>query len=345
MPRIGVAVIGCGNMGRTHSDRLSRMPRVSLRAFADVRAEAASIFASKYGAKYYTTDVDRVMKDPEVEAVFICTWHDSHPILAIKAAEAGKDIFIEKPLALTIEACKEIEKAVEAAGVLLVVGFMARFSPFVQRIKQMIPKPIVTVGQLIDPKWSDKSWAVTPDKGGGNVLSQGCHTFDLVYYLNQSEPVSIHAEGGTFTHENTEVIDSVVATVRFENHAVANFIIGDFGPSPYTGKEYVEVFDGKGKSATLYHYYDEYAGVKFAGVKPSDLTIKDLPEEYGAEEVWGRSMGYLGFTPMLNEFIDCIINDKKPPTAALVKDGTRATTLAIKAFESVRTGETQKIHL
>jgi len=196
-------------------------------------------------------------------------------------------------------------------------------------------KVMVTLGQMIDPKWGDTHWAVNSITGGGNVLSQGCHTFDLLYYFNQSEPVSIHTEGGTFTHQNTEVIDSIVATIRFENGSAACAVIGDFGPSSWTGKSFYEILDGRGKSATLYHYYE---GIKFAGVEPSDYTLRDLPEENRSDP-----SRYHGYLPEVKEFIDCIMNGKKPAVAAVAKDGTRATTLAIKAFESIRTKKTQAL--
>lgn len=336
MSKVKVGIIGCGGMGRTHAENLQKIPQASIGGYADANQERARSLCSLHGGEYYTTDADKVINDPQTDAVFICTWHDSHPRLAIAAAERGKHVFIEKPLALTIEDCQTIKRAVESAGVKLAVGFQARFSPFVQKIREVIPNPVVTFGQMIDPKWGDAHWAQSSVTGGGNVLSQGCHTFDLLYYFNQSEPLSIHAEGGTFTHQETQVIDSVVATIRFENGSVGSALIGDFGPSPWTGKSFYELFDGKGKTATLYHYYD---GVKFAGVEPSDYTKEDLPEETRNDPA--RCLGYL---PEVEEFVDCIVNDTRPKIAAQAKDGVRATTLAIKAFESIRRGEIRQLH-
>ena len=118
------------------------------------------------------------------------------------------------------------------------------------------------VGQLVDPRWGDESWANDPIEGGGNVLSQGCHLFDAMYWLAGAEPVTIHAEGGNLTHPKIpEITDSVVATIRFANGCVASAINGDFGTPALAGKAFYELF-GETNTATLYSYYGTPA-IKF----------------------------------------------------------------------------------
>jgi len=193
--KVGVGLIGCGGMGRHHAADLANIENVGVRGYADIRQEAAEATMREFGGDFYTTDANKFFDDDRIDVVLICTHHHLHKPYAVEAAKAGKHIFVEKPLALTIEECKEIEEAVESAGVKLMVGFQARFSPFVDKLKETIPKPLVTFGQLVDPRWGDSSWANDPIEGGGNVLSQGCHLFDMMYWLNESEPVTIFAEG------------------------------------------------------------------------------------------------------------------------------------------------------
>lgn len=335
--RINIGVIGCGGMCRTHMRNLSKIPEAYLKGYADARPEAAQAFLSEYGGEYATQDPRKIFDDKDIQLVLICTHHDAHGPLAIEAAKAGKHIFVEKPLTLTIEGCQQVEAAVEAFKVKLMMGFQARFSPFTSKLKELVPKPLVTVGQLVDPRWGDESWANDPIKGGGNVLSQGCHLFDLVYWLNESEPVSIYAEGGNFHHPKLNIIDSVVTTIRFANSSVASVTIGDFGASPYTGKAFYELFDGK-RSATLYRYYSEPAIKAWgADITVTDFGINDLPEDQR------QSQTAHGYVAEMQALIDWVLKNIDPIQAAKAKDGTRATALGIKAIESIKTGTPQAI--
>jgi predicted dehydrogenase len=98
-----------------------------MRAFVDVRREAATALAGEFEGAYAAEDVARVLRDDSVDAVLICTHHDSHAPLAIAAAQAGKHIFVEKPLALTVEECRQVEEAAARAGVQVMIGFKMRF--------------------------------------------------------------------------------------------------------------------------------------------------------------------------------------------------------------------------
>ena len=122
--------------------------------------------------------------DPAVreraDAVVIATHHDLHPRLAVAAADAGKHVFVEKPLALTLEGCRKIGAAVARNGVQLMVGFQARHSPFVTVAREAIPRPRVLVGEMIDPLWPIGRWAQDPvtvaragPSGTGRLASAG----------------------------------------------------------------------------------------------------------------------------------------------------------------------------
>jgi hypothetical protein len=183
--------------------------------------------------------------------VVIATHHDSHPSLAIVAAQAGKHLLVEKPLGLDVPACRAVEHAVHAAGVQLLMGFQARCAPLAQRARDWVPAPRIVSGSLIAGRWADDLWAQLPDTGGGNVLSQGVHAFDLLSWAAGAPPQVIFAEGGTITHDpaTTDVVDSVLCTIRFANGA------GDahhwrLRPSPWTLLGFYQLFDARSRSAT-----------------------------------------------------------------------------------------------
>jgi myo-inositol 2-dehydrogenase / D-chiro-inositol 1-dehydrogenase len=332
---VSVGIVGCGGMGRTHTRNLAKLPGVRIRGYADPRLEAARALQQECGGEIVAAEAERLLEDREVDLVFICTHHHLHEPLCVAAAQAGKHVFVEKPLALTIEACEAVRQAVESAGTKLMVGFQARFSPFVDTMKELVPRPMVTVGQLVDPRWADSSWANDPVEGGGNVLSQGCHLFDMMYWLNESEPVMIHAEGGNLHHPGLAINDGVVATLRYANGAIGSVINGDFGAPALAGKAFYELFGGD-RTVTLARYYDkpELYGWN-TGIER--MTIDDLPP--GLRDHGGAH----GYPQMVNALIAWVADGLEPRQAAKARDGVRATALGIKAFESIRTGQAQAL--
>lgn len=360
--KMRIAIVGCGGMGNRHTMLLgTAVPDAEVTLLVDPIPEAIDRIRQRNNLANVPGVAN--LADPRfkelADAVIIATHHDLHPPLAIAAADAGKHIFIEKPLALTMEACRDVAAAVRRNNVQLVVGFQARHSPYVQQARQAIPQPRVLVGEMIDPKWADDSWAQHPLTGGGNVLSQGVHSFDLLCYLAGSEPVSVHAEGGALTHDptTTAVIDSVLATIRFANGAIASAIIGDFGPDPYTGKSFYQLFDAAGRSATIYGYYngvrllknrqfEDYDGERILrgrleGFGHRGLTEVTEPRVTPISETEAADPnGPLGYVGELQEFVACARKNRPPTISATVEDGMRATQLALAAFESIRSGRT-----
>ncbi len=241
---VRAAIIGCGSYGAEHARFLSNAPGVKLHAVADIAAERAADFAQKYGASYATSEVARLWADPEIDAVWICTQHDTHAPLAEAAAAAGKNFFLEKPLALTLADCDRIVAAVERSGVIAASGFKLRFFPAVVAAKQFLTKPTLTIAQVIDDHWPSDFWANDPVKGGGNVLSQGCHMVDTVLHLHPAPPVSVYAAGGNRHHPTRDIVDTASITLTFADGAVATVAVGDCGVPPHSSKFALQQSDG-----------------------------------------------------------------------------------------------------
>ena len=155
MSFVRVAVVGCGGMGTIHARNLTALGLGEVVTFADAAPERAAALQADVGTGAVCTDVRRAIEDPRIQAVIIATHHDSHPDYAVMAANAGKHILIEKPLALTVAESRRIVEAVAANDVQLMVGFQARFAPLVTRAKAFIPQSLVSTGQMIDPRWSE----------------------------------------------------------------------------------------------------------------------------------------------------------------------------------------------
>lgn len=343
MKMVNVALIGCGYIGARHAQSLARLPGARIAAFVDQDVTRATDLRQARGDAdaRATADVDAAVQSSDIDAVIIATHHDSHAALAVAAARAGKHLFVEKPLALTDAACREIEEAVAAAGVQGVVGFQTRHAPLVRRAIEWVPRPRVVFGQLIVGRWDDASWAQHPATGGGNVLSQGVHGFDLLAHMAGAPPAVIFAEGGAITHDpaTTSVIDTVLATVRFANGVVGSAIIGDFGPSPWTQAGLYGLFDAAGRSATLHHFSEGLslgtAGSQVIPFEPArepaqELTIADLPPAERDDPH--------GYAALMAEFVACARENRPPRVAAGIRDGRLATAAVLAAFESIRAG-------
>ena len=326
---VNMALIGCGGMGRSHLRSAREVPQLNFVGYVDAFEEAAASACREFGGRYHTTDAARVWRDDAIDAVLIATHHDSHAPFAIQAAEAGKHIFLEKPMALTIEDCLAIEEAVDKAGVKLMMGFKFRFAPLVVRVKQLVRRPLVTVGQSLHSAM--KGWPLTAEKGGGPVLSNGCHAFDLVYWLNESEPVRISAAGGALTHPEHGLVDNAVVSVQFENGSIAAIIAGDSGNASYTSKFFFEVLDGQ-RTATLYERCHKAA---LSGCEIDSLDVEELPPALRSDPE--------GMRAELEAWARCLLDDTPPPVGP--RDGTRTTAMVLKAFEAIRSGRTQELRL
>lgn len=251
MARVRVGIIGCGGMGRTHAECLQKIAGAEIVAYADTREDAATSMLRDFGGSYATPDSARVISDKGIDAVYICTHHDSHAPLAIAAARAGKQILIEKPLALSLEECEAVAGAVSKSGIHLMPAFKMRYYPLVQKAHEFIPTPQVIVGQMMDNRWPDGRWTQDPVQGGANVHSQGCHTTDILRYFAGREPRRVWAAGGAMTHPGHPCIDQCVAAIQFDGGSVAGWVQGDAALGQFTSKFFFELF-GDTKSVQLY---------------------------------------------------------------------------------------------
>ncbi len=318
-----------------------QLPPLQVRAYADANVEAANRFLHEFGGAYSTGDPQQLLHDDSLDAVLIATHHDSHASLAIAAVAAGKHVLVEKPLAMTVADCRRVEDAVARAGTLLMVGFQRRYAPLVQDARRRVERPLVLVGQLMDNRWSDGHWAQDPITGGGNVVSQGCHAFDLLSYLARSEPVQVFAAGGTLTHDPsmTQVVDNLVGTIAFESHAVAAVIQGDAGMPEHVSKFFFEVFDGR----QAIQLYDRLHRMMLSGPghQPGRyLSVADLTASDDTRDVNPRDDPE-GLAQELADFVQCASSGAAPTIGATARDGTRATAIALALIESVRTGKPQ----
>lgn len=318
---IRVGFIGCGAIAREHAQALATIEGVEPYAYADIHESNARTMRNDFGGVIATADANAVIDNELVDVVYICTWHDSHAVLVEMAAEARKAVVLEKPVAINRNDCVRIADAVERSGIVLMTAFKLRFYPSVIRARDFISRPHMSIAQISDTRWPDEFWAQHPETGGGNILSQGPHAMDLLHHLHRSEPETIYAEGGTFTHEG-DAIDNAVVTIRFANGSIASAALGDSGTAPVVSKFSFQMFDGV-RSA---HIYDRLKRCTMSDGETTN-TVHDDVESGMLEE--NRA------------FVRALRGDAPPPTTHI--DGLRATAMILAAYDAARYREPQHV--
>ena len=248
-PRL--AVIGAGNFaGMVLLPGLAQTG-AELATLASARGFSAATLGRKFGFAQATTDVSAVMGDPKVDAVVIATRHDNHAELVCRALEAGKHVFVEKPLAIDQPGLDAVIAAYQARldsgnPAIVMVGFNRRFAPHVARMKEALgatagPKAMVmTVNAGAIPR---EHWVHDRTIGGGRIIGEGCHFIDLLRFLAGAPIVSISVEAA---RNNERVVDDIVSfTLRFGDGSLGTVHYLASGHKSFP-KERLEVFaDGR----------------------------------------------------------------------------------------------------
>lgn len=248
--RLGVGVLGAGNFAR-----MVLLPAIrkceGLRpvALCSARGTSAEHSAQKLGFEVVATDEDLVVNDPSVEAVFCITQHDQHARQVLKAIRAGKHVFVEKPLCLTLDQLKEIEEELyrnDTNAPMVMVGFNRRFSPAAIQAKQVFEKvtsPLTISIRFNAGEIPADHWTQDLLKGGGRIIGEACHGIDLATFLAGSPPVRVFAEsiGGPNAPEITD--DQCFITLRHANGSISNIAYLAGGDKAFP-KERIEVMGG-----------------------------------------------------------------------------------------------------
>ena len=183
MLRIGF--IGGGGIARHHATRLAPMRNARIVACADVAPGAASSFAADFGGQAFG-DHRRMLKDAELDAVWVCTPTFMHPAPVIDAARAGKHVFCEKPMALKLADARRMEKACLDHGVRLTVGFVRRFDAFWGKLKQVVQSGVLggpVIWRFAANGRPPNPWFRDESKGGGPLMDGAVHNYDFAMQI------------------------------------------------------------------------------------------------------------------------------------------------------------------
>ena len=319
---INAALFGCGEMGRVHASCIDQIAGIQLVACCDIVESKAVALKEQYQATYATTDTHFILKDPNIDVVYILTSTDSHKSLCHKAIAYKKHILIEKPVTMSARDTYQIHQAVNSAGIVVMPAFKFRYYDMVQKACSIVSHPFMASVQVMDDPWSADFWANDPVKGGGNVISQGVHGADLLHYCIGSEPVSVYAVGGNY-HQSTGVVDNIAATFRFDNGAVGNFMVGDCGQAPLLSKFSIQLYGSPGSVLVS----DRLTRLHFKPQESSDVI------EYTALEN--------GFLEENKALVKAIAG--KAPLISTLWDGYVAQAMIESAIRSAKSGQVETV--
>ncbi|MDO3410975.1 Gfo/Idh/MocA family oxidoreductase [Saccharibacillus sp. CPCC 101409] len=244
MEKVRIGLIGCGSISDSHLQAYAANPQAELVAVCDLNADRARQTAEKYGVPGVYGDYRELLADPDIDAVSICTWNNSHAEISIEALRAGKNVLCEKPLCKTVDEALRVQQAVLESGKQLQVGYVRRHAANIDVLKRFIDAG--DLGELYYAKASlirrlgnPGGWFADVERsGGGPLIDIGVHVIDLCWYL-MGKPRVVSVSGNTYrklgnrSHiENYDhykaadfdpsvntVEDMANALIRFENGA------------------------------------------------------------------------------------------------------------------------------
>ena len=241
--RISISFIGSGNYASRILIPAFRNTNVELHTLSANRGVNTVHFGSKFGFKYSSTNIDRVIKNKNVNTIVIATRHDSHANLVIKSLEAGKNVFVEKPLCINFDELKKIQETYlqtlkRRKKQILMVGFNRRFSPLIVSLKKKLSNlnsKHAFIYTCNAGKLDNDNWQMNPNIGGGRLIGEACHFLDLLRFLASSKIKKIN-----ILRLNKEE-DCFSLNIDFDNGSIGTIHYFSNGSKRYP-KERLEVF-------------------------------------------------------------------------------------------------------
>ncbi|WP_189019704.1 Gfo/Idh/MocA family protein [Paenibacillus marchantiophytorum] len=347
MNKLKIGVIGAGSISDMHFESYSKQADAQLVAVCDLNRTRAEEKAAKYGIAQIYTDYHELLANPEIDAVSICTWNNTHAEISIAALRAGKNVLVEKPLCKTVEEANRIQEAVRESGKTLQVGFVRRYDANAQLVKQFIDNG--TLGELYYAKASclrrlgnPGGWFADVERsGGGPLIDIGVHVIDLCWYL-MGRPKPISVSGNTYNKlgnrpnirnlsfyqaadydaAHNTVEDMANALIRFENGAS---LLVDVSFTLHAQKDEIAV-----------KLYGDKGGVE---VEPELLFVTEMQDTIVnvAPQVDSKSLNVVdAFNNEIKHFLECCRTGNTPISP--VEDGVTMMKILCGIYESAASG-------
>jgi myo-inositol 2-dehydrogenase/D-chiro-inositol 1-dehydrogenase len=334
MDKLKVGVIGAGRIGRIHAENIARfIPQARLEGIADIGfSPEQENWAKSLGARTVSRKPEDILSDPSIEAVIVCSSTDTHADFTIAAAKAGKHIFCEKPVDLTVSKVRNAIDAVKNAGVKLQIGFNRRFDHNFARVRGHVLEGGIGKVHVVkitsrDPAPPSPEYVAV---SGGIFLDMMIHDFDMARFQAGSEITEVYASGAVLVDPEIGKagdVDTAIVSVKFANGAIG--IIDNSRKAVYGYDQRVEVFGSSGAAV-------------------ADNDVPNTVKLYSENGVFGEKPLYFflerykdAFVREMVSFVDAVLNDKA--VAVSGEDGLEDMYAALAAGKSLKEGRAVKI--
>lgn len=331
--RVRICLIGCGRAGMVHGYNLKTcIPHAQLVTVADVDPLQAQGGAKELGVEHYFSSFAEALNVVEFDAVVITTPTFTHASLIIAAAQAGKHVFSEKPLCVTLEEADRIEAAIKQNQVKFQIGFMRRFDESYLRAKQLLDEGVIGEPILVKSVGRGPGlppvWYADVNKSNGLLAEVNSHDFDAMRWLMGREFKQVFALAGNFKCSEyktryPEFYDTVVVSLQFEDGRLG--MLDGCCPATYGYDARMEILGTEGL-------------IMIDTRHPYSVVVWDRESRLlrDGNRSW-RTLFYEAYKAELSHFVNCILNDQTPRVG--LEDGRKALEAVLAANLSIRTAQ------
>ena len=325
MKQLNLGIVGAGRIGNVHAASITyQIPGAKVVRVSDIRPEAAEALAEKFGIPAWSDDYMDVVNDPAIDAVLVCSPTPTHADIAIAAMQAGKHVFCEKPVDLTIEKIQRTAEVAKETGKKLQIGFNRRFDHNHGKVRQLAQSGALGNVEIIkitsrDPEPPSPEYAAS---SGGLYIDMMIHDFDMAMYLAGCDVTEVYAMGTSLVDKRIGEagdVDTAIVTLTFENGALG--VIDNSRRAAYGYDQRVEVFGSLGMAA------GENDGDSTVRLSTAAGVVSDKPQFFFLERYMAS------FTEELRQFIAAIENDTEVPVG--IHAGLMSVVLAKAAKKSL----------
>ena len=331
---INIGIIGAGRIGQVHAKSiLTGVPDAKIKAIADpFMTPQVEAWAKSVGINNVYLDHNKIIEDPEIDAVLICSSTDTHSPISLQAIKAGKHVFCEKPIDHDLEKIKEVVKALEGTKVKYQVGFNRRFDHNFRSLRDVVAGG--KIGDIHIIRVTSRDPAPPPiayvKVSGGLFIDMMIHDFDMVRYLSGCEVDEVYATGAVLVDPaigEAGDIDTAIVTLKLKNGALA--VIENSRKAVYGYDQRAEVFGSKG-------------AVKNGNDSASTAILSNENGITSEKPLYFFLERYMAaYQSEIRSFVDAIVNDK--PTEVNVNDGLQPILIGLAALRSLNENRPVKV--
>ena len=338
--KLKIGVISCSIMAQVHMQAVMDNPNTELAMLCDLNETLLHEAADKFGVEKPAVDYRDVLNDPEIDAVIIVTPDQTHKEITLAALAAKKHVLCEKPMALKLDECSEMIAAAKAAETKMMVGQICRYTPGFVEAKKLIDRGEIGELFFVETEYAhdyskiDLPWRLDPLRHG--FLGGGCHAVDLARWI-AGDPTEVFAYANHKMLPNYPTDDCTVAIMKFPNNVIGKVFVSTGCKRNYTMRS---VFYGT-KGTIITDNTSNHMTVFKDGVGNGETLFADLPQSHAIPIEYPVIVNNHNAAGELDEFVDCIVNDKPIHTTAV--EGAKTVKASLAAVESSKTGMPVKI--